>query len=132
MTVNKERVELFARALESDKYHQCRGRLRSVNPFGGMEFNCALGVATHVALNNGLRETLKKHHFTGEQLEDYLFSGGTLDDLVQKWYGFEDNDVVIHNPRDGEVDSVPEVNDEGFNFWTIAQAIRAQYLKDEG
>lgn len=130
MTVNKEHVELFAQALESDKYHQCRGRLRDVSPFNGRELNCALGVATHVALNNGLRETLKEAF--GKELEDYLFSGGTLDDLVQKWYGFEDNDVVIHNPRDGEIDSVSGLNDEGFDFWTIAQSLRAQYLKDEG
>jgi hypothetical protein len=131
MTVNKERVELFAQALESGRYRKCSSYLRTVglHPNGyTVEYNCALGVATHVALDNGLREELPRR----SHAEDNLFIGGGLAALVQNWYGFPFDDPSVIDPEDGCHDSVTGLNDAGRDFWTIAQALRAEYLKDEG
>jgi hypothetical protein len=131
MTINKERVELFAQALESDRYRKCSTYLRAVGryPNGDLvEYNCALGVATHVALDNGLRQQLPLLRRT----EGDLFLGGGLATPVRHWYGFLFDDPPVVDPEDGCHDSVTGLNDAGRDFWTIAQALRAEYLKDEG
>ena len=49
MTVNKERVELWVQALESDGFKQCQ------NVMHVDDKHCALGVAVVVALANGVQ-----------------------------------------------------------------------------
>ena len=129
MTVNKERVELLAQALESDQFQQCMGALRRQQILLGTWTHCALGVAIQTALNNG-------HQLDPVDLEmgeEWIWEAGTLPDSVMSWYGFDDNDPTVSiDEGDGPFDaSVAAINDDGTDFWTIAQALRATYLKGE-
>jgi hypothetical protein len=126
---NKERVELFLAALESGKYVQCSGSLRAQNLFGsGQPWRyCALGVATKVALDNGLRESLNNW-----VEDDILYESGVLEPLVADWYGFNSLDPILAKDEDGNWDSVSSFNDDEKDFWWIAQAGRARWLKDQG
>lgn len=134
MTVNKERVELFLAALESGKYEQCTGHLRRrYVPIQTMiaiveQRHCALGVATEVALDNGLREEIEAKGFP---YDDFLFAGVCLNGYVMEWYGFEHMDPLLTEPGD-LLTSVSRLNDGGKDFWTIAQMGREQWLKDQG
>lgn len=128
--LNKDRVELFLAALEGEGYTQCINTLRTITR--GEEENCALGVATHVALNNGLRQELETEFGTLTQgFMDVLFDGGDLSPCVAIWYGFSTEDPILaqHN---GNWRSVAGLNDSGWTFWDIAQAGRARWLKDQG
>jgi hypothetical protein len=126
VSVNKERVELFVAALESDKYKQCTGQLRRplVDTTWEKRYytHCALGVATEVAL---LHEPALR---TIAELE--LWNRGDLHEAVTAWYGFEESGVDI-SPDHGP-DWVGGWNDYGGTFWEIAQAVRTKYLKDKG
>ena len=134
MTVNKERVELFVAALESDGYTQCTGQLRkrtfedseSGNSTVMRTSHCALGVATEVALNHS--------SWIGQVIsEENLWRRGDLHPEVAAWYGFEDPMVPLGPGKPGvDADWVGGWNDIGASFWEIAQAIRTTYLKDQG
>lgn len=138
MPVNKDRVELFAAALESDKYHQCGGQLKmrglALPDTRVVELHCALGVATEVALDNGLYEEIMDNVQNPRWHLASLWSSGVLHPLVAAWYGWCDMNSRADaiDPRISEDDSISGLNDNGADFWTIAQALRATYLKDEG
>lgn len=132
--MNKDRVELFLAALESGKYTQCTGHLRQQVLFASMileQRHCALGVATEVALDNGLREELRTMGYNGDE---FLFTGGRLHEWVMQWYGFEHTDPLLTEPArpDSHLTTVSRLNDGGKDFWTIAQMGREQWLKDQG
>jgi len=130
VTVNKDRVELFAAALESDRYRQCRGQLKMLGTdpdFEGWkirELHCALGVATQVALDNGLWE---------ESPWVDVWSRGDLNPAVAAWYGWNGTNPYLGiDLGSGEEENIASANDFGLSFWQIAQAVRAKWLKDEG
>jgi hypothetical protein len=127
MTVNKDRVELFAAALESDRYRQCKGQLRVLTR-GHVDFHCALGVATQVALDNGLQEELQ----TWPREVEAVWRSGALSWQVADWYGWNDTNPWIDIDLGRGEENIASANDAGVSFWDIAQAIRAKYLKDEG
>lgn len=133
--MNKERVELFLAALESGKYTKCSGRMRILNRTDEgylPKYHCALGVATEVALDNGLREELRAKGFFWQ--DDFLFAKGHLDKYVMQWYGFDRADPVLLEQVNGYllVTPVSRLNDRDKDFWTIAQMGREQWLKDQG
>lgn len=125
MEANKERVELWAQALESDRYQQCYGELRLAVLEGfdisrTKTLHCALGVGIAVALANGCEDQYAWH--------DVRFGPEVL-----AWYGFDhwNHDVLLKIDDDQLVGAI-HVNDElKLSFWEIAQAIRATYLKDD-
>jgi len=127
VTVNKDRVELFAAALESDRYRQCKGQLKisTRSPDTGYAtFHCALGVATQVALDNGLWEE-------GPWVD--VWSRGDLNPAVAEWYGWGGTNPYLGiDLGSGEEENIASANDFGLSFWQIAQAVRAKWLKDEG
>jgi hypothetical protein len=134
--VNKERVELFAQALESNQYVQCTKALRkparSIDRDSILAWNhCAAGVAIDVALKNGFQLTPKQFRAGGEL---WLWNHGSLPEPIMDWYGFEsvDPEIVIDDGDGPFKTEITGANDDGADFWTIAQAIRAQYLKEEG
>jgi hypothetical protein len=123
MTVNKDRVELLCQALESERYVQCRNKLRQ--PLLSLDQRwsyCALGVAIDVAVKNGLQ-------IGPIRLENWYHDHGSLPWEVVRWYGFGDSnpDILI----DDFETAIASANDDSADFWTISQAIRARYLKDE-
>jgi hypothetical protein len=136
--VNKERIELWVQALESDEYEQCTGSLfvgqnvyhRHCQDgkigFTQQDLHCALGVGISVALKNGM---FNDHPNPPADVLVYNAGGGALPDCVRTWYGIETEDPYIH--IDNDADKVSHFNDNGQSFWTIAQALRAKYLKDE-
>lgn len=136
MTVNKDRVELFAAALESDKYRQCKGELRisTRSPDTGYAtFHCALGVATQVALDNGLHAELLEKYGPFSGIFDALWETGVLHEFVEDWYGWDnENPTLLLTSPDGLPHEIASANDAGFSFWEIAQAVRAKWLKEEG
>lgn len=119
MTVNKERMELWVQALESDRYRQCTNVLRDAgDPEAGIpEMHCALGVGMAVAVENGCK-----------LFDPWAWEHPDLDPNVVDWYGLNRADPVLNGSR-----TVVQANDEDEeSFWTIAQELRETYLKDEG
>lgn len=90
MNVNKERVELFAQALESDQYQQCTGSLKRLLqecPTGRLsEQHCVIGVGIAVALANGC----KIPEYGGDPFDDFALPG-----FIQEWYGFDSHDPEL-------------------------------------
>lgn len=135
MTVNKERVELFVAALESDGYQKCLGNLRQTLFKANGDLverqtqHCALGVATEVAM---LHESELRNW---ERIDPKFWRRGDLHPAIAEWYGFDDQAVSLTPPENyqyEEANWVGGLNDAGASFWEIAQAVRAQYLKDQG
>jgi hypothetical protein len=135
--VNKERMELWVQALESDEYQQCTGSLfvakykswttiKGEVCFAQQDHHCALGVAIAVALKNGM---FNGHPNPPDDVLVYNAGGGELPSCVRIWYGLSTEDPPIR--IDDNADKVSHFNDNGQSFWTIAQALRATYLKDE-
>jgi hypothetical protein len=134
MTVNKERVELWAQALESEKYVQCHGAMKlepgEKSPYLGESpillnqvRHCVLGVAEEVARLNDLQVP-------------FASTSGVWPDAVIEWYGFDDPDPLLviegEEYEGGGTFSVSYINDvHRLPFWDIAQLIRATYLKDD-
>jgi hypothetical protein len=103
--------------------------IRGTDPeigFTQQDLHCALGVGISVALKNGM---FKNHPNPPADALIYNAGGGAFPDCVSIWYGIETEDPYIL--IDGGSDKVSHFNDNGESFWTIAQALRAKYLKDE-
>lgn len=121
MTVNKERMELWASALEANGDKQCTSYLSD-----GRGRHCALGIGMTVAAAHGVRLTW------GDWNEE-----SALPDSVVQWYGLDSEDPTLDRPegsrcgRNGRY-SILWANDlDKLPFFTIAQMLRAKYIKDE-
>lgn len=119
MTVNRERVELWAQALESDSYRQCTDILRDQGVDG--LHHCALGVGMAVAELHGVRVYPLEWELT------------KLPSQVVKWYGLNEPDPSLDDPQglDPQFSVLDANDDRKLPFWDIAQLLRAKYLKDE-
>jgi len=129
MSVNKERVQLLVGALRSDEFPQGQGYLQIAQGY------CCLGVATEVALRNGLNL---------DPREAWWIDGPNSPDprqflhlQVQQWYGFIDDDPMLKlghqcgGPEDCECRdeiTAAEANDDGFTFSVIADAFERTYI----
>lgn len=120
--MNKEHIEVWISALESDEYTQTNNMLRRryVSVDGRhREAYCALGVAMEVAIKHGVEVASV----------DWLRGGLSYD--VAQWYGFaEHNAKPLVELDDGHEVPVSDLNDNGWTFWDIAQALRAKFLKE--
>lgn len=126
--MNKDRIEAWVSALESGEYTQtqCALRRRILNADDGWRAvhteYCALGVGMKVAQDQGVA------------IHPSLWNGEVLCPEVARWYGIAEDDNP-HNPRVDTTElleySVAGLNDEGWTFWDIAQALRTKYLKEE-
>lgn len=118
--VNKERMELWASALEANGDKQCTSVLSD-----GRGRHCALGVGMAVAAAHGVRLTW------GDWNEE-----SALPHPVIEWYGLDSEDPRLDKPEGSEHKgngySVITANDgDKLPFFTIAQMLRAKYIKDE-
>lgn len=125
--VNRENMELWAQALESERYVQCVGSLR-IEVFEvegpqvrGAHHHCALGVGMAVAQAHGVL------------ILPTDWEESTLPPRVMAWYGLDtDNPDLDLGCSVRIVNSVVGANDDRkLPFWDIAQLLRAKYLKDE-
>lgn len=98
--VNRDRVQLLVDALESDEFGQCKGTLRLANADGKFTY-CCLGVATEVALRNGLPEAVATQPGAGLYDKSSPTSvwnhneGQLLSDEVMEWYGFDERSPML-------------------------------------
>lgn len=86
--VNKERIELWAKALESGEYRQGSQSLLDGNKY------CCLGVACDLAMKNGVELNVMVS-YTGRVFFDG--SPSYLPTAVQNWFGDIDADPVLFN-----------------------------------
>lgn len=144
--INKENIRKWVDALNSGKYRQGKGCLRSANN----EF-CCLGVAVDLyakehnlrwedptleVLDNPIGVTIEKEVY---KFADEVSMGGynysTLPKAVINWLGFNtgcgdtpDNPAIAQHSPDRKVHAA-EFNDKGTPFPTIATYIENMYLK---
>lgn len=118
MTVNRERVELWAQALESDGYKQCTGALRWALKLSDQPMHCAEGVAMAVAEMHGVR------------IYPVEWSVSVMPLRVYQWYGLTGNVTVDHEEQ-GRMTVIAANDTALLSFWDIAQLLRAKYVKEE-
>jgi hypothetical protein len=113
--VQKERIELWCKALETGGYKQIRGALRTRH---GM---CCLGVACDVSKLDEWRDK------EGVYMS-YLGVSSVLPLRVREWYGLKDANPFLHDHTC--VTTAVYMNDDpGRSFAEIAAAIRRTYLQ---
>lgn len=128
--INKEHMELWIQALETSSDRQCRGGLMIRGRGADGRFvaqRCALGIGVEVALQHGAREFVEPGYSVWEATY--------LSPPIIDFYGLRDlEDGRAWDPIltiDGEHSTIAGHNDNGVSFWTIAQAMREKYLKDD-
>lgn len=130
--MNREAVELFVNELESTDLPQATGRLCRESQFNGTRSYCALGIGVLVAA----RELNVSPEVRDQWLDPDNPDGGTdWPEEVAGYYGLGSTDprIVLPEPLGNVKASTSGANDNlRHDFWTIAQAYRQTYLKDEG
>lgn len=159
MTVNKENMQLWIEALESDKFQQCHGSLSwRQHPDAPMR-HCCLGVATEVAMAHGVE--LERVEMVGSldygTFVNYRWrdsdSGSQVSETyvlplpVRQWLGVDagdpavwwhphpdmpegDNDELSLLDREHEALSVLN-DDHDLTFAQIAKILRNNFLKED-
>lgn len=128
VSVNKERVQMLVDALESGEFEQCKGSLRLKEANGRFTY-CCLGVATEIAVRNGLPQEIGD---TGRTV--WAHDGGeVLCKEVRDWYGFDHESPRLEAPSSGTFRRLPAAahqwNDSyGADFHQIAGMFRKKYL----
>lgn len=141
MSIDKERMELWASALESGEHTRITHSL--CEPLGfdnthqvtGYGY-CALGVGQLVAEQHGVEISASE------------WKVGHLSSRTADWYGLDStNPILVTSAQtdssrcpcgeercmaDRVSNRVSDLNDSGASFWEIAQLLRAKYLKEEG
>jgi hypothetical protein len=141
VTVNKERIKLLVDALRSDEFRQGHASLRLDSFDGGKPHHCCLGVATEVALRNGLEivrpeEDIDEYGWDRNEIVrsyPWKMEHQVMCEPVADWYGLDMSPLL-----EGEVNGRPRLeraitwNDElGADFATIADMFEATYITDE-
>lgn len=140
--INTVNMLKWIEALENDGLKQCTGRLTRVDGNNENPSHCCLGVATEVALANGL-EGLDVRH--GQDLRsgmetvfvrEYVWINDVGREVVEKsflpgpvirWLGLEDQDVTLAS-KEGIHFSASVLNDKyEYTFADIAAALRLKY-----
>jgi hypothetical protein len=138
--VNEERLRLFTAALRSGEFEQGIGYLCVLDKWGKPKF-CCLGVATEVAIANGLDvEMTKDDNIAGgyrsyrwteparrEVDEGILIEYGLLPEPVRLYYGLPSrNPELRHQGRPFEASNLND--EERLPFAEIADLFEATYL----
>lgn len=123
--VNEARVKLWIKALRSGEYTQANGWLETLIEVDGKRVtgNCCLGVAQHVALNNGW------HPDRGLTTVDW--GQASMDPDAARWFGFGGlgSDPLLRESGDaGPVFCIQANDDLDWDFNQIADALEARYI----
>jgi hypothetical protein len=123
--INPEIKELWCNTLESDEYTQAKGRLRNTNGF------CCLGVLSDLAVKAGVQEWVVDvddgNNSYAIKEDEKTLKRGTLSYEIQYWAGLNlvgNDDPIVQ--WHGKSRRLSALNDEGYDFKTIAQIIREQ------
>lgn len=152
MSANRENILKWVEALESGDYQQTTGRLTEVDKDGNQS-HCCLGVATVLCIADGAELSPVEQTSGWDSLPNYVRYAEAWDNVGEafdlptagyEWLGLTDPrevEVTVDlseqvNPeyaddfRETRV-NVAELNDQyRWSFTQIAQAIRAEYLKE--
>lgn len=158
---NLDAIRIWVEGLESDEFEQGQGRLAMCELVrddlgGGLRRTnkrlCCLGVASELAIRNGVGITTIEHRNPGDNKIIFEYDGEVdfLPTPVQRWLGIgvnnptlkvilEDGTVIYRRAsdlNDGDADG-PSVNDgpteslPQFTYQQIAKALRDTYLAGE-
>jgi len=133
VTVNKERVQLLVDALRSGEFTQHSGALRGLVDSDGQRGYCCLGVATEVALRNGLvvEEVTDPNSVSGLKGQPWEQTYQVMCPAVGHWYGWaEGNPLLVGaNSNEPRQDVASHWNDDfNFGFDVIADAFERTYI----
>lgn len=147
MKPNIARILLWVEALESGDRKQSTGKLTRVDANNENPSHCCLGVATEVALENGL-EGVEGHLILENSvwMREYCWitaigrevgEKNWMPTPVIKWLGLDDNDIrlpvergsdaAVNSDSNGEIPASLLNDKYGFTFTQIAAAIRAKF-----
>jgi hypothetical protein len=127
---NENNIRLWVDGLRSGQFAQGQMRLTRINEDGN-QFDCCMGVACKVAVNNGVEVEVVEDEisvmYDGE--EEFLPLS------VQDWLGFEGHNPVLDpNPDshesapDGLLHAAEANDDKKWTFEQIADALERVYL----
>lgn len=127
---NKERLALWADALDSGRYQQVEGYLRKGDSY------CCLGVACEVAIENGLEVNVAPvTDIDGAMQKDkdmviYCYNDNSehLPDAVADWYGISANPELQFLNEDYLPEEQRELDDNGEPNWEDYQEDPFQYI----
>ena len=120
-----EHQELWAQALESDRYRQGQTHLRTQDPKGGSDLFCCLGVATDICPFSQWVRT-EQAHYEASSASD-LRNALSLTITVQNWLGINSEDGNFSPSRKDLPDSLMAINDQAeLDFKQIATLIRSK------
>lgn len=147
VSVNKERVQLLVDALRSGEFRQGKNVLRDVKGNPTQAYHCCLGVATEIALRNGLQ--IERPDRVGIEDEDFSdaveearsypwdMSEQTMCAPVAEWFGLDQNPVLVgqrdtgHDEPDVLKEQATYWNDNGdADFSEIADMFEATYVTE--
>lgn len=119
---DKERLVLWAEALESGEFEQCQGRNLHIDTdeLTGEEKRsyCCLGVANEIAWRNGV------------PCPDGDDEGADMDTDVRDWYGLQQSNPNLapsHDPHSPDFNAIHLNDGERWTFTQIASAIRQRF-----
>jgi len=101
VTVNKEHMLLWVKALESGQYQQGNGRLAELTRTDSSTWQvryCCLGVACAVAIANGVPLSVQRYGHGGEGFFTYNGQGGMLPQSVRAWLGLDGGVPLVAGP----------------------------------
>lgn len=130
MTVNKEIVTAWVRALRSGEYEQGQGQLRDFE-----DRFCCLGVLCDLAVKAGVDVKVEE----GDSAYSYDSSSDFPPRVVRDWIGVDVSAPFYEKPETGTCDSegcdcssdrntLAELNDDGMSFEQIAEVIEGKWL----
>jgi hypothetical protein len=106
-------------ALRSGDYRQGKGALHYIDPEGD-SFLCCLGVLCVMAEYEGVTEGVQR---SGTEFISYEEMTALPPESVSKWAGATHINPAIIEDRDGAVQTLGHLNDEGLTFEQMADVI---------
>lgn len=131
---DKQNMRLWRDGLLSGEFEQGRGSLRQIE--AGKYKYCCLGVATEIALRNGMvlseldQKLMEKYGFQ----DVWACETAVLSTSVMKWLNIKDVDPVIDahdTDLDADVCASAANDDLDWNFQRIAAGLTKRYKLDE-
>jgi len=133
----KERVALWADALDSGEFERGQGALEIIKK-DGTKSHCCMGVACRIAMKNGL-ELHTETRFANSVEMTWFSAGSTfnagsstfLPQAVRDWYDFDTIDPVVGYDRYQISVSAANANDDrDWDFHKIAEGLREMYVRE--
>lgn len=126
----RKNLQELVEALRSGEFKQGEGWLRA-HTYGQLYY-CCLGVACELyrrKVENA--PDWKSHKDSSLEKYAYMHTASFLPEPVRKHFGFESEDPTLPHPEESTfVATLTELNDGGWDFNEIADAIEASLLSD--